>query len=382
MGVSIKQIMALDSFRSVRVLAGADYLDNEVRRISTADLPVSEIDYLLAQEGDFFLSGFYFVGDDLAEMQKTIECLVNTDASGLCLTDEFIQSLPPEIAAYCEKKRLPVLIINHLMPYGDMFRDVTELILLDQKKELVRAQLETLLTGSLNVDTKMHLIRQLNPHFQNRVIAFYLPPNPQDAPSEPGHKRIDMFNRDTLSFGAEFRSGALGLVSHNQTAAVKIKALARHYVDEIRKAAPTAFIGVSAFQNHLSDCDVAIRQALTAGMNSLYADGPGVAYYEDLGAMKLILLLHGRPELHHFVSETLNPLSEYDEKNQADLLETMTVFIKNDRNPQKAAAAMFVHVNTIRYRVCKAKEIVAPGQSMNDFLESFTIASKIYKLTR
>jgi len=380
MAVTVKQLLTLNSFASARVIAGSMCLDNEVRRISTADAPVTKDDYIVSQLGDFCLTGFFFAKDSLAEMRRFMEITSDTGASGLCILDEYVQELPPEIIQYCNDVKLPVLLIDYLTPYADIIRDVMELIIADQKDVLIRTQLEMLLTGSLSQDAKTRLLRQLKPGFQSRIAAICLLPILGGQTPGVDQKLIEIFNMRALSLGTEFRDGALGLVSHNHATTQEIKDMLQYYIDEIRRVSPDAAIGVSSLQNRLSDCDTAIRHALIAGEVSQHANVPDVTYYENLGVMRLILLLRGRPELQQFINEIINPLLDYDKMNHANLFDTMMMFIKCDRDPRKTAEEMFLHVNTVRYRVSRAREIAAPRQSFTDFLESFAVASKIYRM--
>ena len=48
---------------------------------------------------------------------------------------------------------------------------------------------------------------------------------------------------------------------------------------------------------------------------------------------------------------------EYDESNNTDYLQFIKLFLENGANVQQLANSMFVHRNTIHYKMNKIKEI-------------------------
>jgi DNA-binding PucR family transcriptional regulator len=57
------------------------------------------------------------------------------------------------------------------------------------------------------------------------------------------------------------------------------------------------------------------------------------------------------PVLHSFRERLLGPLAEYDARHNAELLPTLKAFLGCDGSWSVCAARMYVHVNTVRYRI-------------------------------
>ncbi|RZQ64772.1 PucR family transcriptional regulator [Amycolatopsis suaedae] len=86
---------------------------------------------------------------------------------------------------------------------------------------------------------------------------------------------------------------------------------------------------------------------------------------DDLGVHRL--LLAGvtdqlREALGH---RMLGRLIEYDASQQSDLVHTLRVFLHNSGSPTQAAKALHIHVNTLRYRIGRASELI--GLDLTDF---------------
>ncbi|MGN1143969.1 MAG: helix-turn-helix domain-containing protein, partial [Anaerovoracaceae bacterium] len=76
----------------------------------------------------------------------------------------------------------------------------------------------------------------------------------------------------------------------------------------------------------------------------------------------------------------LLPLKGYDNKYHSNLLETILTFVENEMDYAKTSKTMYVHENTIRYRLGKAKNLIPYGCSDLDFQNTLYIFFKIYKL--
>jgi DNA-binding PucR family transcriptional regulator len=90
--------------------------------------------------------------------------------------------------------------------------------------------------------------------------------------------------------------------------------------------------------------DVAVReqsQALTAGAGQ----GGAVDSHERL------LASVPTPVLRSFTERLLGPLAEYDARHNAELLPTLRSFLACDGSWSACASRMYVHVNTVRYRI-------------------------------
>lgn len=93
--------------------------------------------------------------------------------------------------------------------------------------------------------------------------------------------------------------------------------------------------------------------------------GETLAVGEDIAVHRL--LVAGAPdELRRSVRErVLGTLLAYDAAQGTDLVRTVRVFLECSSSPTAAAKALHVHVNTLRYRVARASELL--GLDLNDF---------------
>src|SRR4051812_1643832 len=75
-----------------------------------------------------------------------------------------------------------------------------------------------------------------------------------------------------------------------------------------------------------------------------------VLQHEELGVYRLLSRLP-LDELRRHRAEAIGPLLEYDRDHNGALVHTLEVFLRCERNRVKAAEELFIHYNTLRYRL-------------------------------
>lgn len=122
----------------------------------------------------------------------------------------------------------------------------------------------------------------------------------------------------------------------------------------------TVSAGISSFIADAGHMGRGYQEALVALKVGRKLNGPGSClHFRDVGTYRLLLEIWERDpeEIRLLYEETVGPIDRYDQANKTQLLETLTVFLRNDENLTKTAAELFAHRHTIRYRLEKIAEI-------------------------
>lgn len=96
-----------------------------------------------------------------------------------------------------------------------------------------------------------------------------------------------------------------------------------------------------------------------------------IMFYSETGIYKLLHQIADPAVLHAYVEEKLGRLLE-----EMDLLDTLICLQKNSFNLQKAAKELYIHYNTLRYRIDKLKEYgidVANGLELAEIAFAYQI---------
>lgn len=85
--------------------------------------------------------------------------------------------------------------------------------------------------------------------------------------------------------------------------------------------------------------------------------GPVAASFAELGSYRLLLESHDEQWRQTFADALLGPLREHDRVRDGDLETTLRAFLDHDGQWAATAAALYVHVNTLRNRLAKVTEL-------------------------
>lgn len=80
-------------------------------------------------------------------------------------------------------------------------------------------------------------------------------------------------------------------------------------------------------------------------------------FFHDLG-LERILYKHDLQDLKEFYQHIVGDLVKYDEDNQSELMETLEAFANHQFDLKQTSEAIFLHRNTLRYRIKKIEEIL------------------------
>jgi PucR family transcriptional regulator, purine catabolism regulatory protein len=81
------------------------------------------------------------------------------------------------------------------------------------------------------------------------------------------------------------------------------------------------------------------------------------AGFEDLGTYRLLLSLADPDALRAFADSMLAPLDAYDAAHDGELVRSLQAFLQHNARWETAAAELFVHRHTLRYRMRKVEEL-------------------------
>jgi sugar diacid utilization regulator/putative methionine-R-sulfoxide reductase with GAF domain len=115
--------------------------------------------------------------------------------------------------------------------------------------------------------------------------------------------------------------------------------------------------GVSASHRGAMSLADAYAEAETAARALRHVRERRVSFYADLGILRLLLADPGSTDLSRFVTETVGPVLDYDKENGTALVETLHAYVEAGCSQQDAAARLFVHPKTVKYRLTQVEKL-------------------------
>ena len=143
-------------------------------------------------------------------------------------------------------------------------------------------------------------------------------------------------------------------------------------------------VGVSAPAETVTALPGALHEAGSARrLAALRLAGPGgtaavsVVTSDEVASHELLLASVPASVLRSFRERLLGPLLAYDDQHRAELLPTLREFLACSGSWNACAAKMYVHVNTVRYRIRRIEELTGRNLSSLDDQVDFFLALRI-----
>jgi sugar diacid utilization regulator len=154
-------------------------------------------------------------------------------------------------------------------------------------------------------------------------------------------------------------------------------------VFEADRARPKVSVGVSTPAEGVAALAGAMHEASSARrLAALRMSGAAggfisVVTSDEVASHELLLASVPGSVLRSFRERLLGPLLTYDEQHRAELLPTLREFLDCSGSWNACAAKMYVHVNTVRYRIRRIEELTGRDLSSLDDRVDFFLALRM-----
>lgn len=118
-------------------------------------------------------------------------------------------------------------------------------------------------------------------------------------------------------------------------------------------------------------------QAMEVGLR-LHIDD--VVDYNSLGIYRLLSKLDDISAVHEFSNQVIGPLVSYDLEHRSSLVQTMQEYFEHHGNVSQTAEALFIHRNTLLYRLERIQELTGHDLNQSDQRLALHLALKLWQL--
>jgi PucR family transcriptional regulator, purine catabolism regulatory protein len=288
--------------------------------------------------------------------RELIGCLADHEIAGLGFGTGFTHKrLPVALVNAARKRSFPLFEVPYALP----FIAITERAfaqLVNERYEMLQRNmvgdvLAEALTGHLYPEELQARLRPFGIGEQVAVLAFSTP-----DPSAAAASLERMLEREQVHNLVAIRAGLLCAVVDPAgrdpiELARKLRAdLAGRFGEVGAAASRVAATHSLRLSFHEARC------ALEA-VRLQNGDAPEVASYRDLGAFQLLLSLQDDDALISYCRGVLGPVEQGEGEYGDELLRSLDVFIEHNGHWEKAAAALYCHRHTLRYRIRRVEQL-------------------------
>jgi sugar diacid utilization regulator len=137
-------------------------------------------------------------------------------------------------------------------------------------------------------------------------------------------------------------------------------------------------VGVGSVSAQAAEFPVSLRHARQALRFALRSASAGVVTFDDLGVFRLFALNADTADLDQFVDTWLRPLIDYDAARSAELIHTLTSYLRTGGSLAATAADLVIHRSTVKYRLERVRSLT--GYDLTDPGTLFSLQLATYAL--
>ncbi len=378
-------IMTLPSLKKLKLVAGEAGLNRVLRWVHVLDMPDV---FSWVQGGELLImTGIAIQHDKPAALLNIVEGIAKKHLAGLVINiGPYIPDVPPELIERADSLAVPIFTLPWEVKLVDVTKAISSYIVTKQMEEMaVRNLLESILFGELadyslfagraarygyemNTPYRVAVLRNCNfaSFLQHKGIGdeiavtgikLRLQQLIEQTAEQYGRKALSLIHNDSIIFLIPSRKENFREDRETVTMITDILTKIENCFPEL-----IAQIGVGMATSNLADFRKSLKQAEQALLFMKDTqDGSGFCFFEQLGVYKLLFKLE-KKDLSAFYQETIGLLADYDTAHGTELVHNLKVLLEVNGNYNHAAELLFVHRNTLKYRLQKIEEIT--GRSL------------------
>ncbi|MEW5865404.1 MAG: PucR family transcriptional regulator [Bacillota bacterium] len=392
--LTVGKILAFPALRSGSLLAGKGGLNRHVYDVEVIDdhdvsVPLEQGLLVLASKPVPCRQTRSIV----RAQREFIETMIQAEIAGLVVrVSQSTAPFAPEIIALCDKNDLPLIVVPFDVTYGKIVQTVNEALLLQDLggHPLSRLQtlfLQDLLAARIDVNDLHSRALLFGWNTLRNAVAIVIKLERDRAESYPA--RIDKVS-NILARVAQGCSPSLPYCTLGSLGMLLCLPSEREQVTDVLKRAMSVasqvsqetkkVVGDSCFSVGLSQClgdqpsylYRACQEAIEAALLGAACRGPGKAYvYDDVRSLKVLKGIAEMTEFRQVFHKTIGRLVEEDQQRGTQLIRTLELYFKNSGRAAQTAAALYVHRNTLRYRLNQVKDLT--GLDVDDPEDRFVL---------
>jgi PucR family transcriptional regulator, purine catabolism regulatory protein len=105
-----------------------------------------------------------------------------------------------------------------------------------------------------------------------------------------------------------------------------------------------------------------------------------VVDFDSLGIFRLLAELENIPAVQRFTDQVIGPLADYDREHRGSLIQTLDAYFAHHANISQTAESLFVHRNTLLYRLDRIQELTQHDLNQSDMRLALHLALKFWLL--
>ena len=309
-------------------------------------------------------------------------------ASGMVINiGPFIKEVPKDVIDYCNKEGFPLFTVPWRVHMAEIMRSICYIITESDKYNL---ELSSAVKNAIFFSNQEELyVPQLErnnflPTWTYCITVVEIMENGEKVSEEKLQRYLKnmenymIFSRKK-TFVFELGGNIVLLFAGYAEAMVK-----KTVTDMLKRCnfqKEQCYIGIGRATPNAQNIGKSYRQACQVlKLQKNTQNDKGVVAYQDLGIYTLLMDIENEDVINEYYAETIQKLVEYDKLNQTNYCEVLQCYLEHSGSVKETAEAMFVHRNTINYKINKIEEMLNCDLSELDTRLLYSIAFMLKRI--
>lgn len=328
-------------------------------------------------------TGLGFNSED--KIMQLVENLVALHAAGLVINlGPYINHIPPSVMSYCDENDFPLLTIPWRIHIFEMIKDLSIHVFFQSETDeqisnaFIHAIEEPENKGLYEKDLLAHF--DIDGAFQIILISTGDLDSMDTVERRRISYQIQIYLENITHNGHFFYYDSYFALMLNNITASDQKNIIEGFIQRAKRKMPEKKIsvGIGSMVSGIKNVQITYRRA-KAAVDMALRNQTDLLYFDEMGLYRMIGLIQDPMLLQEMGADILSPLIDYDQKHNAQYVDTLYYYLAYNGSVQMVADKMFTHRNTVIYRIGNIKKMLDMDLDNADDRMKYMVACMILK---
>ncbi len=360
--VTCKDLLNLNVFKYIKLIAGK----NGIYKTVTWTYICETIEFSKWVNGGelIFITGMGMDLDERSMKKFLLEC-GEKDISGVVIltNSEYIKEIPTSCIELANNLNLPLFNMAWDIKLIDATKEISNYIIErsfieNKEKELLK---ELLFSYSLDKERIYKLCKSCK--FKTEDLYFAAVFNIEDIDKNHIEYIIDYVKVKLRNINIKFlldifENNIICIINNILDKEFKIKQVLNEINNNLNEC-NASILSIGRSYSNIFDIKISYEECINILDYYRYQEyDDQIIDYDKIGFYKLLFYIKDIDQLKLYRNEAIGKLLEYDKDKNSNMLKTLKVYLYNDCNLINTSNKLFIHRNTLIYRINKIKNIL------------------------